>query len=129
MKQMGAFVAVGGLTALVYGGLTALFLNVLGMNYRVGVSIAYLTSIALHFSLNRHITFRAAGSRALPQVWRYLTMAGINYLATLIIVSIVVDGLHWNVYVGVVLAVLATIVIGYVLARLWVFKAIGEDRD
>jgi putative flippase GtrA len=113
---------------MVYIGLMALLLNVLGLNYRVCVSVAYLVAIALHFLLNRHITFRAADSHAIRQAWRYLTMAAINYVVTLAVVSVVVDVLNWSVYIGLFLALVATIVVGYVLSKLWVFR-VSEDPN
>ena len=128
MRKLGAFVAVGGVTALIYTGLVAALFNLMGLDYRVCVSVAYLVAIVFHFLLNRHITFRAAEGDMLPQARRYLITAAINYIVTLAVVSFVVDLLNWSVYVGLFLALLTTIVVGYVLSKSWVFR-VGEDSN
>jgi len=122
VRKFWTFVAVGGVTALVYLGLMALLLNVVGLNYRVCVSVAYVGAIALHFSLNRHVTFRSADGNIFPQAWRYLAMVAINYVVTLAIVSYVVEVLNHSAFIGAISALVATIVVGYIVSRSWVFK-------
>lgn len=105
-----------------YFGLLTLFLEVLGFEYRVAVSIAYGLAVTFHFFSNRHITFRPAKDRLLSQMARYVVVAAINYLLTLFIVYVVVGLLHSNPYIGAAVSLIATIAFGYVGSRLWVFR-------
>jgi putative flippase GtrA len=94
----------------------------LHMDYRVGISVSYIISIIFHFSANRYITFQSYDSSMMPQIFRYITMASFNYILTLVIVFISVEMLHLSPYVGAGIAVIFTVIIGFLLAKLWVFQ-------
>lgn len=117
-----SFLFVGGVTAFLYFGLLALFLEVIKLEYRLGVSIAYALAVTFHFFSNRHFTFRSGKGRVLPQVARYLVVAAVNYLLTLAVVYLAVSVLHSNAYVGVALSIITTVAIGYLGSKLWVFR-------
>jgi putative flippase GtrA len=127
MRRVGTFVAVGGITALINFALIAVFLDLLQWNYRASVTIAYVIAICIHFLLNRHITFGAVEGSHATQIGRYLTMAFVNYVATIGIVWFAVEVLRWNVYVGAFLGLLAAVAIGFVMSRSWVFRESGRD--
>jgi putative flippase GtrA len=121
-RSLVLFLLVGGFTAILYFGLLALFLEVIKLEYGLAVSIAYGLAIAVHFFLNRQVTFRPGNTQVLPQVARYLVVAAINYLLTLVVVYVVVGVLHSNAYVGVAVSIIATIAFGYLGSKLWVFR-------
>lgn len=116
------FGLVGSITAVIYFLVMWLIEAVLGASYAGAVSLAYLLSTIFQFAANRHFTFAAAHGSSEGQILRYMCMWLINYLITILIVSICVEKLQLSPYVGVCIAVVLTMSVGYFLARYWVFK-------
>ncbi len=116
------FLFVGGITAAIYFGLLAVFLEFLHFDYRVSVSIAYIVAVSFHFFANRQLTFRANHESPFQQVVRYLPMAALNYLLTVVIVTASVEMLEFSPYVGVVAAIVVTTGLGFFTYKAWVFR-------
>jgi putative flippase GtrA len=129
IRSLASFLLVGGVTAGLYFGLLALFLEVIGLDYKLGVSAAYLLAISFHFFSNRHLTFRSGHARIVPQVVRYLIVAFVNYLLTLGVVFVVVDRLRSSAYVGVMASILLTLVFGYAGSKIWVFRHREQSHE
>jgi putative flippase GtrA len=53
-------------------------------------------------------------------------MAFINYIITILVVSISVDELNLNPYIGTVFSIMATFISGFLMAKLWVFRTGGK---
>ena len=121
------FGLVGATTAAIYFFVIWLLNAILGLSYIAAVSLAYFVSTLFHFQTNRHFTFAAAQGRFKSQVVRYLFMALINYLITILVVGLCVERLHLSPYLGVCVSVLFTMFVGYTLGRHWVFKVKEES--
>lgn len=124
-KSFAAFAVVGGLTAAIYFGVFWLLNDALHQDYRVAVSVAYFAGVAFHFTVNRNVTFRSQEGRLHSQLAKYAVVAFVNYLVTLAVVQVCVTALNLSPYVGVLAAVAATLVSGYLLFRFWVFRPHG----
>ena len=96
--------------------------SILGLGYFISVTAAYVTAILFQFNANRLFTFRASEKAQHIQLLRYLVLLAINYIITILIVSICVETLGLSAYVGVGVSVLITVFIGYCLSHFWVFK-------
>jgi putative flippase GtrA len=116
------FPFVGLFTALIYFGIFTLFWKTFHFDYKIAVTIAYITSICFHFFSNRSITFKNHDHDLKKHAIKYLVVLVINYLITLCIVHTVVQQLLWSPYIGIIIAVALTVVTGYVLLRFWVFQ-------
>lgn len=116
------YLVVGGLTALVYFGFMALSIEVFELNYRVGVTVAYVLAVSFHFIANRKFTFRVVDNRLMYQSIRYLGVLMINYLITLGMVSFFVDRLGGSTYLGAALSIAVTVSVGYFASKFWVFR-------
>ena len=127
-KSFVTFAAVGGLTAAVYFGAFWVLNDVLLLDYRIGVSIAYLFAVCFHFTANRNFTFRSRGARLHSQLARYAVVTCVNYLVTIGVVQICVGALGMSPYFGVLVAAATTLVSGYLLFRFWVFSAQKAGR-
>lgn len=92
------------------------------LKYIVIVSVAYIVSTIFHYLANRHFTFGAVKDRHRHQIIRYMAMWTVNYLITIVIVSVCVERFQFSPYIGVCISVAFTVFIGYFLARYWVFK-------
>jgi putative flippase GtrA len=124
-RSMLLFPIIGALTAVVYFSLFNLMWYLLNIDYRIAVSIAYVTAATFQFFANRNLTFRSCGHRVLFQMIKYVVMVLINYVITMIVVHFVVEVLKLPPPVGVVAAIATTVVSGYLLSRYWVFVTEG----
>lgn len=118
------FALVGGLTALVYAGGIALFLNVLALDYRLGISLAYGLAVSFHFFCNRAFTFAASsGHSALPaQLVKYGCLLLLNYGIVMAVAVLCVDSLGLSAYLASGLSLGVTTLLAYVLLNKWVFR-------
>ena len=121
-REFLTYLIVGGLTFLIYFGFIALTLEILHLDYRVGVSIAYLLAVIFHFIINRKFTFRAYGDLLIPQFIRYAGVVLVNYLITMLVVSFCVVNLSIPPYLGAALALVLTVGVGYLSSKIWVFR-------
>lgn len=121
LRRIRAFLAVGGLTAAIYYALVSILWGLLGAHHLIAVSVAYVSAVAFHFLANRRVTFEAFRDSPGRQFPRYVALAVFNYLLTLLVVDLAVRVAGLHVYVGTTLAILATLVPGYVGMRRWVF--------
>jgi putative flippase GtrA len=128
-QQLLTYLLVGGLTALVYFGFMALCIEVLKLDYHVGVTVAYVLAVSFHFLANRKFTFRVLDKRFIHQSIRYLGVLLINYLITLGVVSFLVDKFGVSTYSSAALSIVITVSIGYVFAKYWVFSSEEYLRD
>ena len=100
----------------------AVLLEVFVIDYRVGVTVSYLLGVIFHFLTNKLLTFKNREFSNVPsQLFRYVTVAAISYVVTILIVVIVVEGLHSQPYFGVIASLAVTVVIHYMLSKHWIF--------
>lgn len=125
-KSILLFLFVGVLAATVnFGSFTVLW-KVVGLNYQVAVSVAYVLSVLVHFVVNRKLTFQSDHTHFLLQMPRYFTMIFINYLITLGVTRMVVELLHMSPYVGILCSIGVTINVSYLMLRYWVFPLVRD---
>jgi putative flippase GtrA len=113
---------IGIVNTLIYSTLLYLFLEVVSVTPGVAVSLAYLIAISFHFWMNRIYVFRASDGRIAGQLFRYLIFVISSYLVSLALVSICVRYLHLPSLVVVSANLVATMLLGYALSSLWVFR-------
>lgn len=117
------YLVVGGLTAIIYFGLIALCIEFIHLDYRIGVSVAYVFAVSFHFLANRKHTFRATDSGVLHQMVRYMALLVVNYLITLLVVYGCVAWLGASTYIAAALSILITVSTGYCVSKFWVFRS------
>lgn len=116
------FGLVGAATAAIYFLVLAFYLEVLGANYNLAVSIAYIVSVVFQFITNKYFTFKSETTSVLPQLLKYLVLLTINYLLTILVVRFVVEKLGLTAYHGVLASIPLIMVVGYLLSKHWIFK-------
>jgi putative flippase GtrA len=120
-RRIGIYLVVGGITAAIYYALTGILWGLLGAHYLVAVSVAFVSAMAFHFLANRRVTFDAFRDNAGGQLPRFVALVVFNYFLTLLVVDLAVRVAGLHVYAGTTLAILATLVPGYVGMKRWVF--------
>lgn len=131
VQQAGRFLVAGGLGAVVNFGTTALLLDVAGLGVQPAVALAYLVTIATHFTLQRLFVFAGQGEFALSlgaQVRRYAAIAAVQYPLTAGIVALFVAGGLSDLAAVFATAVIVTPVT-FVLMRTRLFHAAAGDSD
>lgn len=84
------FLVVGGVSAALDLGLLIGLHEVAGLSVALATTIAFWTALLVNFGLNRAWSFGAAAGGVLAAgtpFARYLVLVGINYVATLVIVT------------------------------------------
>lgn len=114
------YVAVGLLSYAVDAGTLWTLYHVAGVPLWVATTSGFWLSFVVNFAANKYFTFGSrSGSRG--QLLRYAVLVGINYLATLgIVTGLASLGVHALVAKTISVAVLT--VVNYFSYRFWVFR-------
>ena len=120
-NTFGLFLLTGFLTAVVYFSVFSFMWDLMKINYKYAVTCGYWGALCFHFLMNRFITFRSYYHIGY-QVIKYVTMALINYLITLLVTIAVVKKMLLSPYIGVIVSVCITVLSGYLLSKHWVFR-------
>lgn len=116
------FAAIGVCSGVVYFVTIYFLMEMLAVDYRLAVSIAYAVALAVHFFANRHIVFRARGGSLHVHLLRYSAMIVLNYLTTLLIVIGAVNIFSVSAYAGATVAIAINMIGNYVLSKYWIFR-------
>lgn len=126
-RTITVFLTIGTLTTLLYFALFTVIWEILHIDYKMAVTISYLTALSFHFFMNRKITFQSSHGKIAAHIIKYAVMAFVNYLITLAIVEFSVKLLLLSPYLGVLISVGTTVVTGYFMSKLWVFKVVEKQ--
>jgi putative flippase GtrA len=114
------YIFVGGSTFVIDFCLLVILHGKLDLNLAVATTIAYWTSIIYNFILNRRWTFSAAdNTRLRDHLPTYLIMLGLNYLFTVLFVSVVSH--HINYAIAKAIAVLTQTTWTYFIYKNYIF--------
>jgi putative flippase GtrA len=117
------FLFVGGITTLVYYVTFYSSFYFLNQQYfKLSVTIAYFTSVIIHYLGNRYLTFKSIEQPIALQLWKYLLLLLINYFITLVVTVISKSYLGISPSLSILMAVVCTIWVSYILSHYWVFK-------
>lgn len=119
------FGIVGAVTAAIYFLVMWVTNTLIGLHYILSITAAYFSSTTFHFLANRHFTFSALQESHANQLSRYMVMWGVNYVITLVVVSVCVNSFGLSPYIGVCVSVVVTVMTGYLFSRFWVFRVRG----
>ena len=123
-REAVSYLIFGVLTTLVdwltYGALYAV-----GSDYRVSTAISWAAAVLFAFVTNKLIVFRSFNMRP-GFLWRefsaFVTARLATGLFTMIAMIVMVDWLHWHEFVGKFMVSVISMVLNYVLSKLFIFK-------
>jgi putative flippase GtrA len=116
------FILVGGVSAAIDMGLLWLLHGVLGVWLPVATFTGVAFSFVVNFLLNRRWVFGAAGPAA-GQFARYLTLAALNWMLTVLTVTWLTEVVGLYFMLARVLALAVFTVLNFLALRAWVFRA------
>jgi putative flippase GtrA len=119
--QLAKFTVVGFLVFGIYVGCFHVFYRIVGLDYKVAVSLWYVVAVACHFLLHRFFTFGAAEQDLVHHTWKYLLMLGLNYGVSLGVVWIAVEVVRISPYFGLVASTGVTAGISFFMMKHFVF--------
>ena len=118
------FIVVGVVAFAVYFLVLAALLEVVRMDYRIAVTIAYGGGMIVSFYGNKTITFQQRQRvGTMGQLARFCIISGINYAVTMGIVIVVVEWLHQVTYLGAYISAVVSACISCLAAKYWVFRS------
>ncbi|SKB06483.1 GtrA family protein [Aeromicrobium choanae] len=122
------YLVVGLLSYLIDVGILAAAWHLLDLPLWLATSLGFWTSFVANFLLSRHWTFESSRQPSGGQLARYVSLVAVNYVVTLVAVTVLHEaGLKVIVARTVVLALLTATT--YLLYRRWVFTDRTHDHD
>lgn len=128
MHSLIRFVSVGGFSAFTQVAVLEIAVDNYNVDLKLSTTIAYFISVAVHFIGNKYFTFGRVGFPTLMEILRYSTVVFVNYLITLLVTVFFVEKLGQTVLIATLCSILATVTIGYILIRFWVFNRLEFNR-
>lgn len=121
LRKMLKFGVTGGLNTLVDFCVFALLTKLVGWNEGLARAIAYLAGMVNSYFLNRSWTFRSKDRVFSAQLVRFAVANLVVLLLSVLLIELLVC---WGlgVLVAKLLVTAVTMVINFVLSRLWVFR-------
>jgi putative flippase GtrA len=115
------FLVVGLLSYVVDVATLWTTVSLLGWPLLVGTTAAFAVAFVVNFGLGRSWVFRATAHRSGPQVVRYAILVAVNYLLTLVLVSLL-TGLGLGLILAKTLTVAVNAVLNFFVGRHWVYR-------
>jgi putative flippase GtrA len=120
--QLTKFVIVGFVTFGINFSFFHLFYGLLGLDYRIAVSLAYVITVISHFLLHRFFTFSAKEQYLIHNAGKYLLMLALNYAITMTVVWLVVEVVGVSPYIGVIASAATTASASFFIMKYFVFR-------
>jgi putative flippase GtrA len=120
--QVGRYIAVGLSGYAVQVGSFALFVHVLGADYRIAGLLAGLLALASNFVLHRQWTFKATHGRVGRQVGYYAIISAVLFAIQLTILGLLV-AVHAPKVPAEALSILAVVPVNFFAQRRYSFAA------
>jgi putative flippase GtrA len=120
--QLVRFAIVGASGYAVNLILYALLVKVLGVEYLVAETVAWIVSAANNFVWNRHWTFKARDGQVHAQAARFFLVTLLALGANLIVLRILVESAGMDKVVAEVLALGASTPLNFLGNKLWSFR-------
>ena len=121
------FVIVGGISFAIDFGLLTVLHEVFGVELWLATPIAFLTSLAFNFALQRIFTFRAINGTTIS-FFKYCLLVVFNTFAVDVIVNFI-DWLGAGYQVGKVVSTIMITAWNFLLYKHWIFRAADADAN
>jgi putative flippase GtrA len=121
-KTFSSYVIIGFSTVIIYYTAFVILWRYFDLHYAVALTIAYLISTTFNFNANRSFTFSYHEGKWYFQLMKYLVVALVNYLVSLFVAHIVVEYLLLSPYIGGIVAIGMTVIMGYLLSKFWIYS-------
>lgn len=125
------------ITYIIFGFLTTAvdwvtyaLLWAVGADYRVSTALSWIAAVLFAFITNKFIVFRSFNIR-LKFLWKefvsFVACRAATGVITMVGMIIMVDMLHWNEFFGKLVVSAVSLVLNYILSKLFIFKK-GDNK-
>lgn len=125
------------ITYIIFGFLTTAvdwvtyaLLWAVGADYRVSTALSWIAAVLFAFITNKFIVFRSFNIR-LRFLWKefvsFVACRAATGVITMVGMIIMVDMLHWNEFFGKLVVSAVSLVLNYILSKLFIFKK-GDNK-
>ena len=121
--QLLRFAAVGATGYVVNLATFTICVHVLGLDYRLAATAAFLVAVTNNFLLNRHWTFDARAGHAGFQAARFLAVSLIAFAFNLIALQLLVSTAGLAEVPAQAIAIVLATPMNYIGNKLWSFRA------
>lgn len=122
LQKAGRFALVGVLNTLLDMGLFALLAQLLGVNVYLSQCVSFSAGVLNSYLLNRSWTFRAKDRFWSPALLRFLLLNLAMLALSTEIIWVFYTGLGIHKLIAKVISTGCTLVISFLVNRLWVFR-------
>lgn len=119
------FGTMGILTTLVYLLFIYIFYDLLLLDYKVSISLAYIIGVIFQFISNQTFTFQVK-KISFVHVKKYSFLPVINYIHTLFTSLIIVGQLNYTPYISAILSTIISAIISFLYFKHFVFQEASE---
>ena len=127
--QLAFFSAIGCASGLAYFVTLYVLVDLVSLNYLIGVSIGYVAALTSHFILNKILFFGHGKKVNTRQVFRYLQLCAMNYFLTIASVFAAVEYYDLSHYLAALCALFLTTPVGFVIMKIYVFSKPLSDKN
>ena len=128
-----------GITYVIFGVLTTAvdwaayaILWAMGMDYRVSTALSWAAAVLFAFVTNKFLVFRSMGLE-LKKLWKEFVSFVACRLATgaftMAGMLLMVGSLHWPEFVGKLVVSAVSLVLNYILSKLFIFNKAGDGEN
>ncbi|WP_159077396.1 GtrA family protein [Polynucleobacter rarus] len=117
------FLCVGGSAAGIYFAIVHTLTIWVKLPVMLSISVGYICSVVFHFLVNRRYTFGQKGNWSVTELLRYMTVAVLNYVLTVVVVSLLTQNTTIGLNLVVACAILTTTSFGFLASRYWIFRS------
>ncbi len=117
-------------TAVDWLSYTALW--AMGADYRVSTALSWSAAVLFAFVTNKFIVFKSLNVKA-GYLWKelvsFVACRGATGIFTMAGMVVMVDMLHWNEFFGKFVVSAVSLVLNYILSKLFIFKKAGSGEE
>ena len=103
-----------------------------GADYRVSTALSWAAAVIFAFITNKFIVFQSFDIR-LNYLWKefvsFVACRAATGVITMVGMIIMVDVLHWNEFFGKLVVSAGSLVLNYILSKLFIFKKGNKKND
>ena len=120
-----SYIIFGVLTTLVDWASYALFWS-LGWDYRVSTALSWAAAVLFAFVTNKFWVFRSFTLK-LSYLWKEF-VSFVACRAATGVLTLLVDGFHWNEFLGKLMVSAMSLVLNYIMSKLFIFKKKKDEE-
>lgn len=104
------------------------FMDLFGVHYIIGASVAFILATIFNYSLNRVWSFRGTKTKPLGSYMLFLTIATLNLVVIAGLLYVFVEFFHIPALISRIIAGLILFVSNFILNSVFVFKIFPKNK-